>query len=243
MPALPLLVPARVGFRFASTTGEETKVTSRHLSRHQWLIFGAVLLGHLVPGAIAAQVRFDVGPYVGLYAPTGSFPSAPFPGPFELPPARSRQGTAVAVGAQGTLWFVSRIGLSVQWGTTSSVVRTREEFGSQDAEQSARVSAGALQLLVPLEVPSLQGRVYVGAGVGLVRRSGDFYEAYERPSNVAGVLGLGSDFALVRHAHLTLGFQSYLYSLRLRQEGGPTFDSGFQADMLARVGFMLELGS
>ena len=218
-------------------------MTSPHLCRHQWLILGAVLLAHLTPGAIAAQVRFDVGPYVGFYAPIGSFPSAPFPGPFELPPARSRQGTAVAVGAQGTLWFVPRIGLSVQWGTTSSVVRTREQFGSQDAEQSARVSAGALQLLVPLEVPSLQGRVYVGAGVGLVRRSGDFYEAYERPSNVAGVLGLGSDFALVRHAHLTLGFQSYLYSLRLRQQGGPTFDSGFQADMLARVGFMLELGS
>lgn len=208
------------------------------------VLFSLLLVGtNLTADGIAAQVRFEVGPYIGIYAPTASFSSAPFPGPFMLPPATSRQGTAVVVGAQGTLWLDSRLGLSIQWGTASSAVRTRAEFGVQEAEQPARVSAGAVQLLVPLQVPSLQGRVHVGAGVGLVRRSGDFYEAYERPRNVTGVLGLGSDFALSRLAHLTLGFQSYLYSLQLRDSEGTTFDSGFQTDLLARVGFMLLLGT
>jgi hypothetical protein len=147
------------------------------------------------------------------------------------------------VGAQGTFWLDSRLGLSIQWGTASSAVRTRAEFGVQEAEQPARVSAGALQLLVPLQVPSLQGRVHVGAGVGLMRRSGDFYEAYDRPRNVAGVLGLGSNFALSRQVHLMLGLQSSLYSLQLRQTGGDTFDSSFQTDFLARVGVLLQLGS
>jgi hypothetical protein len=217
---------------------------SGDVGRDQRLLLCTLLVGaSFAPEGLAAQVRFELGPYVGIYAPIASFSSAPFQGPFILGPATSRQGTAVMVGAQGTFWLDSRIGLSIQWGTASSTVRTREEFGTQESEESARVSAGALQLLVPLQVPSLQGRAHVGAGVGLMRRSGDFYEVYERPTNVAGVLGLGSNFALSRQVHLMLGFQSYLYSLQLRQTGGDTFDSSFQTDFLARVGVLLQLGS
>jgi hypothetical protein len=209
--------------------------------RHLCVAMGAVLLSiGFAPHSAVGQVSVQVGPYAGIYAPTASFGSAPLPSPFAIP-STSRQSTALIVGAQATLWLDSRIGLSAQWGTASSTIRTRGEIGGQEAKQSARVSAGALQLLVPLQGPSLQRRVYISGGIGLMRRGGDFFDAYEQPSNVTGVLGVGSQFALGRRAQVLLGFDTYLYSLRLREPGGATFDSGFQGDLLARAGIMLDL--
>jgi hypothetical protein len=111
-------------------------------------------------------------------------------------------------------------------------------------EQPARLSFGVVQLLIPLEIASLErrGRARLSGGVGLVRRSGEFYDAYDDPESTAGVLGVGSDFAVAGPAHLTLDFEAYLYSLQLRQPGSERFESGFQTDLLARVGLVLQLG-
>jgi hypothetical protein len=201
-----------------------------------------VFCAYMTPQAVEAQVSFEVGPYFGLYAPTASFGSAPFSGPFFLP-AQSRQGSAALVGAKAAVWLGRRVGLGVQWGTASSTVRTRDETSIQ-MEQPARLSFGAVQLLIPLEIASLErrGRARLSGGVGLVRRSGEFYDAYDDSESTAGVLGVGSDFAVAGPAHLTLDFEAYLYSLQLRQPGIEPFESGFQTDLLARVGLVLQLG-
>jgi hypothetical protein len=194
------------------------------------------------PGTAASQIRLDVGPYVGIYAATASFGSAPFASPIPLP-ASSRHGMAAVVGAKSAIWVGQSIGLGLQWGTASSTVRTRDE-ASREMENPGRVSVSAVQLLVPLQVEALQGRgqAYLSGGVGLLQRSGEFYEAYDQVKNVAGVVGLGSKFAIAGPAHVTLDFESYLYSLQLQQPG-TSFDSQFQADLLARVGVVLGLGS
>lgn len=203
------------------------------------VVFGIVL----TPGATAAQVRFELGPYVGLYVPTASFGSAPFATPIPLP-GSSRQATAALVGAKAGVWLGRHIGLAIQWGTASSTVRTRDE-ASREMEQPARVSLTAVQLLVPLQVASLGGRgqARLSGGVGQVRRSGEFYEAYDRVKDVAGIVGVGSDFAVAGPAHVTLDIEAYLYSLQLQQPGSSPFDSRFQTDVLARVGLVLQLGS
>jgi hypothetical protein len=206
------------------------------------LSLGVLLLGtSILPECLPGQVLFDVGPVVGVYVPIGSFGSAPVLTPIGELSSVSQQKTAASVGAQGTVWLGSHFGVSAQWSTTASAVRTRQELGAERTEQSARVDAAAVQLLLPLRVPSLQGRVHLGAGVGVVRRRGDFYEGYEDTRDFAGVLSLGSVFALSRPVQVMIDFGSYLYSLRLGQQGRPEFDSGFQADLLARAGVLLRL--
>jgi hypothetical protein len=112
-------------------------------------------------------------------------------------------------------------------------------------DQPARVTVGAVQLIVPLQIPSLQGRghAHLSGGVGQVRRSGEFYESYDRVKNGAGVVGVGSKFRLARPAHVTFDFEAYLYSLQLQHPGGTRFESGFQTDLSARVGVVLQLGA
>jgi hypothetical protein len=80
------------------------------------LYAGAVVLcRHLIPQAAEAQVSFEVGPSFGLYAPTASFGSAPFGGPFLLP-AESRQGAAALIGARAAVWLGGRVGLASTGG-------------------------------------------------------------------------------------------------------------------------------
>jgi hypothetical protein len=192
--------------------------------------------------AAAAQVRVEIGPYIGLYAPTASFGSAPFASPIQLP-ASSRQSTAALAGAKAAIWIGAPVGLAVQWGTASSAVRTRDE-ASREMEQPARVTVGAVQLLVPLKAPFLRGRghVHASGGIGLMRRSGEFYEVYDDVRNASGIVGLGSDIAISGPVHVTLDFEAYLYSLQLRQPGTTPLESSFQTDLLARLGLVLRLG-
>ncbi|HET6777278.1 MAG TPA: hypothetical protein VFH26_00135 [Gemmatimonadales bacterium] len=197
----------------------------------------------LVPRGSSAQIRAEVGPYLGLYVPTASFGSAPFATPIPLP-ASTRHSTAGVVGAKAAIWLGSHIGLGLQVGKVSSSARTRDE-GSREMEQAARITLGAVQLLVPLRIPSLQGRghAHLSGGLGLIRRTGEFYETYDRVRNAAGIVGVGSDFAIAGPVNVTLDFEAYLYSLHLQQSGDTRFESDFQTDLLARVGLVLRLVS
>jgi hypothetical protein len=194
---------------------------------------GLLLSAGLTSRVAVAQRSIELGPYLGVYAPTASFGSAPLPSPIPLP-STSRHTTALLVGAEGIFWLSPRLGMAADWGVTSS--RARTESGGIRVTESAKISVGTLRVLVPLNVPSLPNRVHLDAGVGLLRRSGDFYQSYRTSRNVAGVLGIGSELRLARQLHAQLRFSSYLYSMQLREPDDTEYESAFQADVTARAG-------
>lgn len=211
------------------------------LSSRHGAAYGAALcwLGLLAAPA-RAQVSVELGPYLGVYVPTSSFESAAQSSLVSIP-STSRHAAAVLVGAQGTLWLGSPIGVAADWWSSSSKVRTSGVLG--DTEASAKVNAWSLRLLFRLPTASLPGRVHLDAGVGVLNRSGDFYDGqYRKRRNVGGLLGLGSELPIAPRLRVHLGLGTYLYSLQLRETGGTEHDSAFQADVTARAGLSLALG-
>ena len=145
------------------------------------------------------------------------------------------------VGAQGTLWLGSPIGVAADLWSSSSKVRTTGTL--QDTQASAKVTGWSLRLLFRLPAASLPGRVHLDAGVGVLDRSGDFYDGrYEKRRNVGAVLGMGSELPVAPRLRVHFGLGAYLYSLRLRETGGLEHASSSQADFTARAGLSLALG-
>jgi hypothetical protein len=206
-----------------------------HRRRTHWRVQAVAMLlgGGLTTQTASAQRGIELGPYLGVYVPTTSFESAPILVPIALP-ADSRHDAALLLGAEAIFWLGGGLGIAADWGVSASKVRTTS--GGVDMTLSAKVNAGTLRLLVPLRVPSLHNRVHLDAGVALIHRSGDFYESYRDKSNVAAVLGIGSELRLAPQINAHLQLSGYLYSMRLRETDGTEFKSSFQTDILARAG-------
>jgi hypothetical protein len=138
----------------------------------------------LTPPA-AAQSRWELGPLVAAYIPTGSFQPAPYYS--TALPSDPGDMAGVAWGARGKLWFTPRLGLQIQAAVSSTNVGGGPSPAGLLRPTPVRVLALTAQGLYDLHL-SPSSRVWISAGGGLIQHGGAAYEPYGSPTNAAGVL-------------------------------------------------------
>lgn len=179
------------------------------------------------------QVGFDVGPLVALYAPTAGFDPAYYS--TALPNAPSDL-SGVAWGGEGRLWLGQRFGLQIQAAVAASSVGGGNTPGGPAPATPARVLTATVQALYTVYAKPRTARVWLGVGGGLVRHGGTAYAPYGAPASPSGALGLGSAIPVSRHLSATIGLNTLLYYMDLRDSNRKKLERGFQVDALVHLG-------
>jgi hypothetical protein len=205
------------------------------LTRLASSVLAALALVVMFGTAAPAQIRFDVGPLVAFYAPLSAFQPAPYYS-ISLPNSPGELG-GVAWGGQGRVWFTQRFGVQLQVASARSTVaggNTPEHFV---ASTPASVLTASLQALYnPASTPR-KARLWLNAGVGLVRHGGTAYAPYGAPVQFATAFGFGSAIPLSSSGlQANLGVTTLLYSIDVSDNTGTSLEHGFQVDPLIHAG-------
>lgn len=180
-----------------------------------------------------SQDRFELGPLLGFYAPAGSFQPAPYYST-ALPQAPGDM-SALALGAQARLWLAGRVGIQLQGAIASSQVGGGATPGGMSPPYSVHVLTITAQALYNF-YPAGRTRLWASGGAGLIRHGGAAYAPYGSPSQVAGVLGVGSALPLTARLNADLGLTTLFYSFNLKDSTATSIQQGFQVDPLVHVG-------
>jgi hypothetical protein len=181
-----------------------------------------------------AQVRLDVGPTIGLYAPVGDFRPAAYYS--TALPASPQDLAGFAFGAQGRLWLAPRVGVQVEGAVVSRHVGGGATPGGLVPATAARVFTSTLQLLYSLSAPASRPRVWLSAGGALVHHGGAAYAPYRGRTDLGGVVGLGSAIAIRPRLSVTAGLGMLVYQMALRDSQGILVEHGAQVDVRLQAG-------
>jgi len=184
----------------------------------------------------AAQTRVDLGPVVGLYAPTSSvFAYQPSPiGPLG---AEATFGTGVAIGGEAVVWFSRHLGAGLLGATGATSLK----FAGFAPTGHVVIGAGAAFWRVPFA--NEQSDLRIGAGVAYLKHTGSAFKPFGSPSNLAGFASFGTYRSITRSIGVELSLNACLYNLLLTEPGtgSPPPPSRFQVDLLGRVGLIYQL--
>jgi hypothetical protein len=198
----------------------------------------AALIG--ITRAAEAQVQVELEPVIGVYSAFSDWPR-PSSGQFFDFPDTLSQHTAVAFGGQATAWLSRRFGLRASVLTSASEVGPSVRDLLNREPVPARVTTVGLETLVTVAELSTGGRVFLAGGAAIVRRSGDAYEGFDGTKDVAGTIGVGSQFRLTDRFFLQADLRAPLYRLQLTDPNGLEYPSAFQTDLQGYVGFSVRL--
>ena len=202
-----------------------------------WAVVGLVSS----PTAASGQSRVEVAVLVGGYVSFTSFTSPPDPFFFGRATDLS-QGTGVALGGQVTVWPGSALGLRAYAATSeSSLGPTSRDIITREAVPG-RVALAGLELVLPVSTLENGTTVYVGGGAGMIRRSGEAYEDHEGTSDLTGTAAVGSRVPLDDRIGLQFDVRTAVYRLALTSAVGGAYRPATQADVLAHVGLVWQLG-
>ncbi len=195
-------------------------------SRWSTVLLAAAGLGSA--GAASAQVRFEAGPVVGVYAPLGSFRPPPF---FSTGlPGSPSDLAGPTVGAAARLWAGRHLGVQLEVAAAYSHVGGGATPAGVLPGTSARVCIGTAQLLVNLLGSTGPRRVWLSGGSGLVNHGGEAYGPYQGRTHLAGVLGVGASLPIGAKLSFSAGLTTLLYSMAIRDAMGNKVESGTQFD-------------
>ena len=197
------------------------------------------------PATARAQVSAELGPFIGVYAPIGSFSrydatSIAFPNsPSDL--------TAFAWGGEARVWFNRQVGVQFQGAVARRNIGggVNTPAGWTSTPKEAQIVVASAQV-VYRPVPG--GPFMLSAGAGTVRRSGDAF--YLPPQQgvtgfnpVGATVGAGYDLPIAAHLVATFGISAYLYSLDMRDRFGQKWEQGFQVDLLPHMTVVWRAGN
>ncbi len=196
-----------------------------------------LILTVILAAPVPAQVRLEVGPILGLYAPASNFQPAPYYS--TALPNSPGDLTGLALGGQGRLWLTSRLGIQLDAASTSSNVGGGNTPAGSFPPTGARVLTASAQLLFSLLAPSHNSHVWCSAGPGLVRHGGAAYSRYGSPIQLATAVGLGSAVPIAGRLSIDIGVTAFLYNLDVSDSVGTSLEHGFQVDPLVHAGITL----
>ena len=191
----------------------------------------------LLPAAAGAQRGIELGPFVAIYAPVGSYRhEAPY---FRAgTPDDPRDNRGLAWGAQGRIWVSRRFGLEVR-GAVSSARRVGYTPAGPRYDTS-RVLSVTAQALYKISPTSAKSALWLGAGGGGIRHSGSSYAPYGSPTHAVGAFGVGSSVPLGRRIVASLGVTGFGYHFAVSDSAG-SYQRGWQQDLLAHAGVAVSL--
>jgi hypothetical protein len=165
------------------------------------LLVGGVLL---VAGAhpLTAQ-RISIAPNIGVYIPTTELVKAASGEEF-------KQEISLTVGGRVGIALSQRLGLEFTGAYAPSDLKISQSgFGDQAQDANIFTGSGRISYqLVPLSSPVA---FLVTGGVGVVKRSGDFYAGMENKTDIGGTVGASARFRLGNLLRIQLSAEDYLY--------------------------------
>jgi hypothetical protein len=205
----------------------------------------------LAPASLEAQMQFAISGFAGAYLPAGELFETIFTDTY----FNLSQKTSLAVGGRLAVWPSSRVAIEAEFaylpsGHGGDVIQTVGGVLEQDTiDSDANLFVGSVSVVYALIRPPLEPLAfYVSGGVGLVSRSGDFFDDLKGggidvgTSDIAGVIGLGLRYGVGKGVWLRGDFRDYISSFKLVEEEGIEMDSKIQNDILLTAGLEFVFG-
>jgi hypothetical protein len=214
------------------------------------------LLLVLAPARLPAQVQVGISAFGGIYLPTSDLFEGVVPttdaGNIAL---KFSQNTAFTFGGRLAVWPTSRIGIEAEAAYALSKVEgdLLVSVGGTVLPVSGDIDAGlflgSLNLMWAIIRPPLEPlSIYVSGGVGVVSRTGDFYNEIDDKTDIAGVAGLGLKYGVAKGLWIRIDLRDYISSFQEKALGDAALtggDSKLQNDLLilASLEYFLSAGN
>jgi hypothetical protein len=176
--------------------------------------------------AVSAQ-RVSIAPNIGVYIPTTELVKAASGQEF-------KQEISITLGGRLGIFF-SRLGLEFTGDYAPSKLKiTSTGLGSKEDANIFTGSGRATYQVLPFTKPVA---FLVTGGVGVINRSGAFYQDVQKKTDVGGTFGASVRFRLGRVLRLQLNAEDYIYKPRADIPGfAPTDQKKTQNDVHLSVG-------
>lgn len=178
------------------------------------LALGLSLPGTLYAQAEAkAQAQVELGPRLGIYFPIGSVvkegPGTPG-GPVE-----KQQVAAPMVGVQALAWPRRWLGIEATAVLAPSMVAVTDATGTVD--KTSTVVLATTRAIVPITSRRGMWSFYLGAGIGLVSRSGTVWQYQSGTTAQTWVFSFGGQTPLNPNLHMRFEFEDNLSTAQFDQ--------------------------
>jgi len=201
-----------------------------------WIARAAVVSGMLLgahAGGLAAQ-GISFSPNIGVYIPTTELVKAASGEEF-------KQEMSMTLGGRLGVGLTKRLGLEFTGAYAPSDLKiTASGLGDQSLNANVFTGSGRVSSqLIPVTSPVA---FIVTGGVGVVNRSGDFYENVENKTDIGGTLGATARFRLGSLLHLSVSAEDYIYKPKAEIPGfGPDDEKQTQNDIHLSFGVGIPL--
>jgi hypothetical protein len=200
---------------------------------------GALALGvvALVPGAVRAQQRTEITPFVASYYHLTHVASGTTGAGNDF---NIDQKNAVAFGGRITVPIGGRVAVEGEFtfATSGLAATEKDAFGpglDGGLSQDGNIIYGSLRAVISPR----RSNLYLLAGPAIVKRGGDAWKGVKSSdiTDFGGVVGFGFRANVTPRFRVNFTAESYLYSF---DGGGP--DSKFQSDLLVSLGIPISIG-
>jgi Outer membrane protein beta-barrel domain len=196
------------------------------------LLMGGVLALAATHSLVAQRISF--APNIGLYVPTAELVKAASGQEF-------KQEISITFGGRMGIALSDRLGLEFTGDYAPGNLKITQS-GFSDQSQDANIFTGSGRIsyqLVPYTSPVA---FLVTGGVGVINRSGAFYEGAEKKTDVGGTVGASARFRLGRLLHLQVTAEDYLYKPKAEIPGfSPSDEKKTQNDVHLSLGVGIPL--
>jgi hypothetical protein len=193
---------------------------------------GSILLGSQVSSVEAQGLSFT--PNIGVYIPTTELRKAASGEEF-------KQEISLTLGGRLGVALSQRLGLEFTGAYAPSDLKVTAS-GLGDQSQDANIFTGSGRIsyqLVPYTSPIA---FVVTGGVGVINRSGEFYQNVEKKTDIGGTLGASARFRLGSLLRLQLSAEDYIYKPKAEIPGfGPNDETKTQNDIHLSIGVGIPL--
>jgi hypothetical protein len=168
-----------------------------------WAARDLFIAGVLLAGAYPLQAqRISIAPNIGLYIPTTELVKAASGQEF-------KQEVSITLGGRLGFFFGQRFGVEFTGAyAPSSLKVTSAGLGTKEDANIFTGSGRLSYLLVPWSSPVA---FMLTGGVGVINRSGDFYQDVDKKTDVGGTFGASARFRLGKLLRLQLTAEDYIY--------------------------------
>jgi hypothetical protein len=196
------------------------------------LLMGGVLV--LTANRPLMAQKISLAPSLGLYIPTTELVKAASGQDF-------KQEMSITFGGRMGIELSNRLGLELTGAYAPGNLKITQS-GFSDQSQDANIFTGSGRIsyqLVPYTSPIA---FLVTGGVGVINRSGAFYDGADKKTDIGGTVGASARFRLGKLLHLQVSAEDYLYKPQAEIPGfSPSDEKKTQNDVHLSFGVGIPL--
>jgi hypothetical protein len=184
---------------------------------------------------LEGQVRVGLSAFLGGYLPANNLFESVRLGDTDQPIILNLGHEPGIVGGGRLTVRLSRFALEAEAGYALANLDIPSAV-ADEIPGDASIFLGSLAVLYDVyRAPFSPLSIYLVGGGGLVARAGDFFDALEGTTDLAGTLGLGFRFGLAPAVFLRFDLRDYISSWAPRARDGFQFDSQLQSELIGTI--------